>query len=291
MSSGCCGDRRGTPGDDRKKDTGRAGGPAGSCGDSGDVRRSVGRHYADAARRMARTGAGAAEAGVESPGAGFYGEDDANALPADLVRASLGCGNPTAVADLRPGETVLDLGSGAGVDVLLAAKRVAPGRAIGLDMTDEMLALAEENRRKAGVDNAIFLRGTLEAIPLPSAVVDVVISNCVINLAADKGEVLREARRVLRTGGRLAVADIVVDGAIPETVRRQAELWAGCLSGALSEEDYRRKLEAAGFRKIDITTLKAYTRSDLPEDITADAGALAALDGRVRSVLVRAQAH
>jgi len=180
--------------------------------------------------------------------ANLYDASETNALPPEAVQASLGCGNPTALAELRPGETVLDLGSGGGIDVLLSARRVGPtGRAYGLDMTDEMLALARANQAKSGVTNVDFLKGHIEAIPLPDSSVDVIISNCVINLSADKDKVLREAFRVLRPGGRLAVSDVVVRGPVPEVIRRNVELWVGCVAGALQETDYVAKLAAAGF--------------------------------------------
>ena len=179
----------------------------------------------------------------------LYDENDKQALPADAVAASLGCGNPTALAKLQPGEIVLDLGSGGGIDVLLSAKRVAPGgKAYGLDMTDEMLALARENQKKAGVENVEFLKGEIENIPLPDNTVDVIISNCVINLSGDKDRVLREAFRVLKPGGRLAVSDVVIRGEVPGEVRKSMELWIGCIAGALQETEYRQKLQAAGLR-------------------------------------------
>jgi SAM-dependent methyltransferase len=189
----------------------------------------------------------------------LYDESEKGQLPPAAVLASLGCGNPTALAQLNPGETVLDLGSGGGIDVLLSAKRVgSTGKAYGLDMTDEMLALAHENQRQAGVENVEFLKGEIENIPLPDNSVDVVISNCVINLSADKGRVLREAFRVLRPGGRFAVSDVVVRGEVPPEVRRNVELWVGCIAGALSEEEYRAKLEAAGFAGIEIEATRVY---------------------------------
>jgi ubiquinone/menaquinone biosynthesis C-methylase UbiE len=179
------------------------------------------------------------------------------------VIASLGCGNPTALADLHQGETVLDLGSGGGIDVLLSAKRVGPtGKAYGLDMTDEMLALARENQTKAGVTNAEFLKGEIENIPLPADAVDVIISNCVINLSADKAQVLREAFRVLKPGGRFAVSDVVCRGEIPDAVRRNMELWVGCIAGALQETEYRRLLGDAGFAEIDIEPTRVYQFAD-----------------------------
>src|SRR6202040_358601 len=178
----------------------------------------------------------------------------------EAVLASLGCGNPTALAKLNPGETVLDLGSGGGIDVLLSAKRVGPtGKAYGLDMTDEMLALARENQRKAGATNVEFLKGTIEAIPLPDNTVDVIISNCVINLSSDKDKVLREAFRVLKPGGRFAVSDVIVRGAVPADVRRSMELWVGCIAGALRDYDYVAKLARAGFDAIDIEPTRVYS--------------------------------
>src|SRR5258705_620630 len=181
----------------------------------------------------------------------------------EAVQASLGCGNPTALAKLNPGEVVLDLGSGGGIDVLLSAKRVGPtGKAYGLDMTDEMLALANENKRKAGADNVEFLKGEIEHIPLPDNSVDVIISNCVINLSADKDRVLREAFRVLKPGGRLAVSDVVVRGNVPAEVRRSMELWVGCIAGALKDSDYIAKLAKAGFDAIDIEPTRVYSVAD-----------------------------
>jgi len=195
--------------------------------------------------------------------ADLYGADEAAQIPAAALQASLGCGNPTALAALHEGETVLDLGSGGGIDVLLSARRVGPtGKAYGLDMTDEMLALAEENRRRSGLDNVEFLRGEIERIPLPDDSVDVIISNCVINLSADKDQVLREAFRVLKPGGRLAVSDIVTRGDIPPAVRSSVELWVGCIAGALDEQDYLARLAAAGFVETSITPTRAYRAED-----------------------------
>src|SRR5881628_968187 len=193
----------------------------------------------------------------------LYDAGETTGLPEGAVLASLGCGNPTALADLRPGETVLDLGSGGGIDVLLSAKRVGPtGKAYGLDMTDEMLALARENQQKAGIQNVEFLKGEIESIPLPDNSVDVVISNCVINLSADKDRVLREAFRVLKPGGRFAVSDVVVRGEVPSDIRRSIELWVGCVAGALEESAYRTKLESAGFEGIDIEPTRVYRVED-----------------------------
>jgi SAM-dependent methyltransferase len=235
----------------------------------------------------------------------LYAPDEARLVPADALTASLGCGNPTALADLAPGETVLDLGSGGGIDVLLSAKRVGPtGFAYGLDMTDEMLALAEKNAREAGVDNVQFLKGHMEAIPLPDARVDIVISNCVINLAADKGQVLREAFRVLKPGGRFAVSDVVTKGTLPDDLREDMVAWVGCVAGALDEGDYRRLLTDAGFTDVDIQVTRIYDPKELAGSIGGgccgpDAGSgetwddsayarFAASGGQVVSAFVRA---
>jgi SAM-dependent methyltransferase len=200
----------------------------------------------------------------------LYSDAETSGLPAEAVAASLGCGNPTALLSLEPGQTVLDLGSGGGIDVLLSAKRVGPtGKAYGLDMTDEMLALARENQRKAGATNVEFLKGTIEAIPLPDNSVDVVISNCVINLSSDKDAVLREAFRVLKPGGRFAVSDVVVRGEVPADVRRSMELWVGCIAGALDEKDYVSKLAAAGFADVDVEPWRTYKIDDARAFLTA----------------------
>jgi len=224
----------------------------------------------------------------------LYDEGETGELPKEAVVASLGCGNPTALAQLAPGETVLDLGSGGGIDVLLSAKRVGPtGKAYGLDMTDEMLALARENQRKAGVENVEFLKGEMEAIPLPDNSVDVIISNCVINLSADKDRVLAEAFRVLKPGGRFAVSDIVVRGEVPSAIRRSVELWIGCVAGALEEADYRAKLGKAGFEAIDVEPSRIYRTEDAREFLDRegiDAAAIApAVDGKFMSAFVRAR--
>ena len=202
---------------------------------------------------------------------GLYDEADKNGLPQKAVLASLGCGNPAALAELKPGEVVLDLGSGGGIDVLLSAKRVGPaGRAYGLDMTDDMLALARENQRKAGVENVEFLKGEIENIPLPDNSVDVIISNCVINLSADKDKVFQEALRVLKPGGRFAVSDVVVRGEVPVVVRRSLELWAGCIAGALEETDYLNKLTAAGFDGIEVEPTRVYSIEDARQFLTGE---------------------
>jgi SAM-dependent methyltransferase len=210
----------------------------------------------------------------------LYDSLEAGEVPPDALLASLGCGNPTALAQLAPGETVLDLGSGGGIDVLLSAKRVGPtGFAYGLDMTDEMLALAERNRAAAGAANVKFLKGHIEAIPLPDASVDVIVSNCVINLSTDKARVLREAFRVLRPGGRLAVSDMLVEGRMPDDVRRDVEAWAGCIAGALEETEYRHLLAGAGFQDVEVQVTRVHDRPEL-------AGRF---DGRLVSAFVRAR--
>jgi arsenite methyltransferase len=225
--------------------------------------------------------------------ANLYDDGERAGVPAEALLASLGCGNPTALAALHPGETVLDLGSGGGIDVLLSAKRVGPaGKVYGLDMTDEMLALANENKRKAGAGNVEFLKGEIEDIPLPDASVDVIISNCVINLSADKGQVLREAFRVLRPGGRFAVSDVVVRGEAPPEVRRNMELWIGCVAGALEEQEYRGLLSAAGFEAIDIEPTRVYKVEDASAFLAGsglDSASLASqIDGKFMSAFIRA---
>jgi len=226
----------------------------------------------------------------------LYDADQKGQLPETAVLASLGCGNPTALAELKAGEIVLDLGSGGGIDVLLSARRVGPtGKAYGLDMTDEMLALAEQNKAKAGASNVEFLRGTIEAIPLPDQTVDVIISNCVINLSADKDRVLREAFRVLRAGGRFAVSDIVLRRELPPEVRQSLNLWTGCVAGALVESDYVAKLRAAGFQDVTVEPTRIYTQEDAAEMASTSccgddlAATLAALDGAAMSAFIRAR--
>jgi arsenite methyltransferase len=224
----------------------------------------------------------------------LYSTTETEGLPAEATAASLGCGNPTALAELKPGESVLDLGSGGGIDVLLSAKRVGPtGKAYGLDMTDEMLALARENQRKAGVQNVEFLKGEIEQIPLPDNTVDVIISNCVINLSADKDRVLAEAFRVLKPGGRFAVSDVVVRGEIPAVIRRSVELWIGCVAGALEEQEYRDKLGKAGFEGIDVEPTRVYRVEDAREFLAKsgmDTDAIAAqVDGKFMSAFIRAR--
>ena len=223
----------------------------------------------------------------------LYGSDETAGLPETAVAASLGCGNPTALIELQAGETVLDLGSGGGIDVLLSAKRVGPtGKVYGLDMTDDMLALARENQRKAGATNVEFLKGEIEHIPLPDNSVDVIISNCVINLSSDKGRVLREAFRVLKPGGRFAVSDVVVRGEVPEAVRKSMELWVGCVAGALHEDEYRRLLAEAGFASVDVEPWRVYAVDDAKQFL-AEAGldveqVAREVEGKIASAFVRA---
>ena len=224
---------------------------------------------------------------------GLYSADEQGSLPEKAVLASLGCGNPTALINLRPGEIVLDLGSGGGIDVLLSAKRVGPtGKAYGLDMTDEMLELARENQRHAGVTNVEFLKGQIEHVPLPDNSVDVIISNCVINLSPDKDRVLAEAFRVLRPAGRFAVSDVVVLGEVPDEVRKSMLLWVGCIAGALEKSDYQRKLGAAGFTNISFETTRAYNIEDARQFLTrsgVDVDAIAPqVEGKFLSAFVRA---
>jgi arsenite methyltransferase len=224
----------------------------------------------------------------------LYSMAEQDELPDTAVLASLGCGNPTALAELHPGEVVLDLGSGGGIDVLLSAKRVGPtGKAYGLDMTDEMLALARENQKKAGVENVEFLKGEIEHIPLPDSSVDVIISNCVINLSADKDRVLREAFRVLKPGGRFAVSDVVTRGQIPDAVRKSVLAWVGCIAGALDETEYIHKLQAAGFEEASIEPTRIYKVEDAREFLSGqglDVEALAEqVDGKFLSGFIRAR--
>jgi arsenite methyltransferase len=223
----------------------------------------------------------------------LYSSAEKGPLPEKAALASLGCGNPTALLDLKPGEVVLDLGSGGGIDVLLSARRVGPtGKAYGLDMTDEMLALARANQLQAGVENVEFLKGEIENIPLTDNSVDVIISNCVINLSADKDRVLREAFRVLRPGGRFAVSDVVVRGEVPAAVRESMLLWAGCIAGALEENDYRARLAAAGFAQIDLEPTRTYSIEDSRQFLTAagiDVDAIAPrIEGKFISAFIRA---
>jgi arsenite methyltransferase len=265
-----------------------------------DVKQVVRQKYGEAAARVAQgkgngcCGASASDCcGSDPITSNLYDALQADAVPEKALLASLGCGNPTALAELRPGETVLDLGSGGGIDVLLSAKRVGPtGKAFGLDMTDQMLALAEENRQKSGLANVHFLKGEIENIPLPDNSVDVIISNCVINLSGDKDRVIREAFRVLKPGGRFAVSDVVVRGEVPPAIRKSVELWVGCVAGALSERDYHAKLTAAGFADAGIEVTRVYHVEDAREflagqDVDVDAVARE-VDGRFVSGFVRA---
>lgn len=221
---------------------------------------------------------------------GLYDASQIATVPAEAILASFGCGNPTALAELKPGEIVLDLGSGGGIDVLLSARRVGPtGFAFGLDMTDEMLALAHENKRKSGLENVTFLKGEIESIPLPDDSVDVIISNCVINLSADKNKVLREAKRVLKPGGRFAVSDVVTKEGIPAEIRESMQLWAGCIAGALTETEYSNKLAGAGFTDIQIEPTRVYTAEDAKQFLGEIPGA-EVVDGKIFSAFVRARA-
>jgi SAM-dependent methyltransferase len=241
----------------------------------GKIQDAVKEKYGAAAKQVAAgktacCGGGAQLSGCDPITRNLYDAAEKAALPADAVAASLGCGNPTALAQLQPGETVLDLGSGGGIDVLLSAKRVGPtGKVYGLDMTDEMLALARANQKKAGAQNVEFLKGTIENIPLPDNTVDVIISNCVINLSGDKDRVLREAFRVLKPGGRLAVSDVVIRGEVPPEIRKSMELWVGCMAGALQETEYREKLAAAGFQSISVEPTRVYRADEASEYLVA----------------------
>src|SRR5580704_2872451 len=264
-----------------------------------DIKEVVREKYGQAALRVSTGGSSCCGAGPALDGgcdpitSNLYDATQTTELPQEAVQASLGCGNPTTLANLNPGETVLDLGSGGGIDVLLSAKRVGPtGKAYGLDMTDEMLALARENQRKSGVRNVEFLKGEIEQIPLPENSVDVIISNCVINLSADKDKVFREAFRVLKPGGRLAVSDVVVRGDVPAQVRRSMELWVGCIAGALKDSDYTAKLAAAGFDAIEIEPTRVYSIADARQFLAGegiDADAVASqVEGKFMSAFIRA---
>lgn len=255
--------------------------------------------YGEAATRAATGEAKTAGCCGTSCGCGdpitsnLYGADETTGLPDAAVAASLGCGNPTALIDLHEGETVLDLGSGGGIDVLLSARRVGPaGKVYGLDMTDEMLELAERNRAEAGVENVRFLKGEIENIPLPENAVDVVISNCVINLSADKDRVLAETFRVLRPGGRFAVSDIVIQGELPAEIRSSLESWTGCVAGALTEDEYRAKLAAVGFTEIDLEVTRVHSLDSCSVNEPGFEAQLSVLDGstgRAVSAFVRAR--
>jgi ubiquinone/menaquinone biosynthesis C-methylase UbiE len=274
--------------------------------DPQSIKEQVRDHYAQQAERVRKTGeiAGCCGSGTATScsdpitanldpiTSNLYSANETVGLPADAVAASLGCGNPAALAELKPGETVLDLGSGGGIDVLLSARRVGPtGKAYGVDMTDEMLALARENQRKAGVKNVEFLKGEIENIPLPDDSVDVIISNCVINLSSDKDRVLAEAFRVLKPGCRLAVSDIILRGEMPADIRRRLELWVGCIAGALEETEYRTKLTEVGFRKIEVQPTRIYSADQAREFLAGrdNAEQLAKMaDGKFMSAFVRA---
>lgn len=262
-----------------------------------DTKTLVQEKYGAAARQVQKTSSAAccnpAFSCCDPITTNLYNEAEKSGLPANAVLASLGCGNPTALIELKPGETVLDLGSGGGIDVLLSAKRVGPsGKAYGLDMTDDMLALARENQRQAGVENVEFLKGEIENIPLPEASVDVVISNCVINLSADKDRVLREAFRVLKPGGRFAVSDVVARGEVPDAVRQSMMLWVGCIAGALEENEYTAKLAKAGFTAISVEPTRIYSIEDARrflEDAGVDVDAIAPqAEGKLMSAFIRA---
>ena len=252
--------------------------------------------YGEAAKRAkaGAAGTGCGSAGTSSPccdpiSGNLYDDAQAGDVPDLALKASLGCGNPTALAELKAGETVLDLGSGGGIDVLLSARRVGPtGRAFGLDMTDEMLAVAEENKRKSGLDNVTFLKGEIEHIPLPDNSVDVIISNCVINLSGDKDRVLREAFRVLKPGGRFAVSDVVVRGELPDAVRKSLELWVGCVAGALRDSEYRTKLAGAGFEHVGIEDTRVYSLEDARTVLANEGLDVDALAPQVHGTLVSA---
>src|SRR5215467_3435876 len=264
-----------------------------------DIKEVVKEKYGQAALRV-KTGGNSCCGAAPASGlscdpitSNLYDASQGKEVPEEAMLASLGCGNPTALAQLNPGEVVLDLGSGGGIDVLLSAKSVGPaGKAYGLDVTDDMLALARENQRKAGIENVEFLKGEIENIPLPENSVDVIISNCVINLSADEDKVLREALRVLRPGGRFAVSDVVVRGEVPLKVRRSMLLWAGCIAGALEEMDYVKKLAAAGFGGIDIEPTRVYNIEDARQFLAGeglDVDAIAPLvEGKFMSAFVRA---
>jgi len=262
------------------------------------IQEAVKQKYGAVAKQVSSGAAACCGGGAELTGCdpitkNLYDESQKSALPAEAVAASLGCGNPTALAKLQPGETVLDLGSGGGIDVLLSARRVGPaGKAYGLDMTDEMLALAREIQRKAGVSNVEFLKGAIENIPLPDNTVDVIISNCVINLSGDKDRVLAEAFRVLKPGGRLAISDVVVRGDVPADIRKSMELWVGCIAGALQENEYRQKLAKVGFDSIEVEPTRVYKSEEAKDFLTA-AGLNAdtvgpQIDGKFISAFVRA---
>jgi arsenite methyltransferase len=263
--------------------------------DTAKIKETVKQKYGEAALRVISDGASCCDSSCcgDPISSDLYDQSQTSQIPEEAVKASLGCGNPTALASLNVGETVLDLGSGGGIDVLLSARRVGPtGKAYGLDMTDEMLALARENQKKAGVENVEFLKGDIERIPLPDNSVDVIISNCVINLSADKDRVMREAIRVLRPGGRFAVSDVVTRGAMLPEIRERVLLWVGCIAGALEENEYRDKLHAAGFDQIDIEPTRIYRLDDARAFLSGhgiDVDAIAPdVDGKFMSAFIRA---
>jgi ubiquinone/menaquinone biosynthesis C-methylase UbiE len=258
-----------------------------------DIKEAVRQKYSQAALRAGSCCGGSASERGSPITSNLYSDLETGELPETAVLASLGCGNPTALAELKEGETVLDLGSGGGIDVLLSARRVgSTGKAYGLDMTDEMLALARENQQKAGVQNVEFLKGEIEHIPLSDNSVDVIISNCVINLSADKDQVIREAFRVLKPGGRFAVSDVVTRGQVPEALRRDMLLWVGCIAGALEENEYKSKLTAAGFEKASIEPTRVYKVEDAREFLSGkgiDVDAMAKeVDGKFMGAFIRA---
>jgi arsenite methyltransferase len=268
-----------------------------SRADVAEIRKVVKEKYGQAALRVKTGGSSccgaSASTGCDPITANLYDASQAGQIPEEALLASLGCGNPTALAKLNPGETVLDLGSGGGIDVLLSARRVgAGGKAYGLDMTDEMLALANENKRKAGLANVEFLKGEIENIPLPDNSVDVIISNCVINLSGDKARVLREAFRVLKPGGRFAISDVVTRGTMLPEIRQSMQAWVGCIAGALEENDYRNKLAAAGFEQIEIEPTRVYRAEDAREFLAGqgiDVQVIAPqVDGKFMSAFIRA---
>jgi arsenite methyltransferase len=267
---------------------------------SADIKDIVKEKYGQAALRAKAGGSSCCGSAPSSRGecdpitSNLYNSAEAGEIPDTALRASLGCGNPTALAQLNAGETVLDLGSGGGIDVLLSARRVGPtGKAYGLDMTDEMLALAHENQEKSGIQNVEFLKGEIEHIPLPDNTVDVIISNCVINLSADKDRVMREAFRVLKPGGRFAVSDVIVRGDVPDQIRRSVELWVGCVAGALRDDDYIAKLTAAGFESVEIEPTRVYNVQDARQFLQGegiDVDAIAPqVEGKFAGAFIRAR--
>jgi len=265
-----------------------------------NIKKVVREKYGAAALRVGKGGSGCCGSAPTTASdccdpitSNLYDASQASQIPQEALMASFGCGNPTALAQLNSGETVLDLGSGGGIDVLLSARRVGPtGKAYGLDMTDEMLALADENKRKSGLTNVEFLKGDIEHIPLPDSSVDVVISNCVINLSTDKDRVFAEAFRVLKPGGRFAVSDVVTDGDVPVEIRKSVLAWVGCVAGALQKNDYRRKLKAAGFDQVDLEPTRIYRVEDAREFLSGqgiDVDAIAPhVDGKFMSAFIRA---